>query len=152
MRVKPQIAQALFLLAGFVVGCGGPVEETSEPPDLEAVVEETEKYQGRQVTIQAKVAEVYSDCAMLLSDTDWGVAERALTVCSTLPPNEDEAPAAPQAGDWVRVTGTPMEMTRVGYEQRAAATVDEDVFGKRETMTTVIADKIELIADPPERL
>lgn len=138
------------MLAAALLLCGGcgTYEEAPADPGLEAVVEHTDSYAGEQVTFEARVERVYSDCALLLSESNWTGGQDVLTVCSTQPPHSSEAPARPERGDRVRVTGTPVEMTRVGFEQRAAVTVEEEIFPKDETMTVLVAETIE---PAPER-
>ena len=146
------------LLTLFGAACGPEQPTESADVDFDDVADDTAEHQGQEVVIEAHVDKVMSDCALHLTASDFPGGETVFTVCETTPPFIQRVGGEePVAGDWVRVTGTPVEMTRVGYEQRAAVTVEAEAFGEQETAPVLMAKAIEVIepregsADDPMR-
>ena len=122
-------------------------------PDAEAVIDEPRAYAGREVAVEGVVDRVLSDCALRLASGDgWIAAGPLFTVCETQPPHQDRVDSpAPGEGDYVQVRGTTTEMTRVTYEQRAAVTVDSEIWGHEDSIPVLMASSIKVLERDDER-
>jgi hypothetical protein len=53
-------------------------------------------------------------------------------------------------GDWIRITGTPGEMTREDYEFKTTLTLPDELFDETETHPVIFVRSAELVEAPRE--
>ena len=135
---------ATYFLASLMplfAACKAGEQPSDQPPNIENLTNHPAAYEGQEVAVDGRVDRVLGSCALrLTSGAGWLDDDPIFTVCKTEPPlieRVDEP--SPRPGDRVQVAGTVTEMTRVSYERKAAATVDEALWGDRETMPVLMA-------------